>query len=309
MRYSAFFITLILLAFHCLCPHCCFPEENIGMLKAQGITVYFAKPFEAPAREILSIYPEVKGELEKMLGWQLGYRPNVLLIKDRDKFEKMTGSNLFVAMAIPQKKLVIIDYSRMIQPFTLRTTLKHELCHLILHHHIKDGDLPRWLDEGVAQWASDGMAEIIMKSDRFILNRAALTHRYIPLEDLRHYFPRDENALLLAYEESKSIVEYIIREYGTRRMLRILYDLEDGQDLNTAISNGLFISLHEMEAQWHKHLKQQISWILFLNAYFYQILFFLAALLLAVVGSAKLLKRKRNRLKEYEEDDEENPSV
>ena len=309
MRHTACFIILILLAFHCLCPPCCFPEQNIGMIKAQGVTVYFAKPLEAPAREILSIYPEVKEELEEMLGWELGYRPNVLLIKDRDKFEKMTGSNLFVAMAVPQKKLVIIDYSRMIQPFTLRTTLKHELCHLILHHHIKDGDLPRWLDEGVAQWASDGMAEIIMKSDQFILNRAVLTRRYIRLEDLRHYFPRDKNALLLAYEESKSIVEYIIREYGTRRMLRILYDLEDGQDLNAAISNGLFISLHELEAQWHKHLKQQISWILLLNAYFYQILFFLTAILLAVVGSVKLLKRRRDRLREYEEDDWENPSV
>jgi len=89
-------------------------------------------------------------------------------------------------------------------------------------------------------------------------------------------------------------------------MLWILYDLEDGQDLDTAISNRLFISLHELEDQWHKHLKQQISWLLFLNAYFYQILFFLTALLLAVVGSAKLLKRRKNRLKEYEEDDEEN---
>jgi len=309
MRRAVCFITLILLAFHCLCPRCCFPEQNIGMLEAQGVTVYFAKPLEAPAREVLSIYPEVKEELEEMLGWQLGYRPNVLLIKDRDRFEKMTGSNLFVAMAVPQKKLVIIDYSRMIHPFTLRTTLKHELCHLILHHHIKDGDLPRWLDEGVAQWSSDGMAEIIMKSDRFILNRAVLTRRYIRLEDLRHYFPRDKNALLLAYEESKSIVEYIIREYGTRRMLRILYDLEDGQGLNAAISNRLYISLHELEAQWHKHLKQQISWILLLNAYFYQILFFLTALLLAAVGSVKLLKRRRDRLKEYEEYDEENPSV
>ncbi|MBW2599216.1 MAG: hypothetical protein JRC60_03780 [Deltaproteobacteria bacterium] len=67
------------------------------MLKTQGITVYFAKPLEAPAREILSIYPEVKGELEEMLGWQLGYRPNALLIKDRDRFEKMTGSSLFVS--------------------------------------------------------------------------------------------------------------------------------------------------------------------------------------------------------------------
>jgi len=293
MRYPAFLITLALLALHCLCPCCCFPGQDIEMFEAQGVKVYFAKSLEPSAREILSIYPEVKEELEEMLGWQLEYRSNVLLIKDQDKFEKMTGSNLFVAMAIPQKKLVIIDCSRMTHPFTLRTILKHELCHLILHHHIEDGNLPRWLDEGIAQWASDGLAEIIMKNDQFILNRAVLTHRYIRLEDLRLDFPRDKRALLLAYEESKSVVEYIIREYKIRRMLWILYDLEDGQDLDTAISNRLFISLHELEDQWHKHLKQQISWLLFLNAYFYQILFFLTALLLAVVGSAKLLKRRK----------------
>lgn len=299
---------LILLALHCVCPHSCFPEENIGKIEAQRVTVFFAKPLEASAREIISIYPEVQGELEEMLGWELGYRPTVFLIKDRDKFEKMIGSNLFVAMAVPQKKLIIIDYSRMIRPFTLRATLKHELCHLILHQHIKDDNLPRWLNEGIAQWTSDGLAEIIMKSDRFILNRAVFTHRYIRLEELRHYFPQNKNALQLAYEESKSIVEYIIKEYGTGIMLRILYDMEDGKDLDTALSSNLFISLDELEAGWHKHLKQKISWLLLLNAYFYQILFFLAALLLAVVGSVNLLRRRRDRLKEYEEDDEENPS-
>jgi len=95
MRYPAFLITLALLALHCLCPCCCFPGQDIEMFEAQGVKVYFAKSLEPSAREILSIYPEVKEELEEMLGWQLEYRSNVLLIKDQDKFEKMTGSNLF----------------------------------------------------------------------------------------------------------------------------------------------------------------------------------------------------------------------
>ncbi|HPQ43145.1 MAG TPA: peptidase MA family metallohydrolase [Syntrophales bacterium] len=300
-------MVLILFFVYCLCPGC-HAEEDIGTLQTHRITVYFEKQLETSAREIVAIYPGVLAELEDLLGWDLGYRPTVFLDNNRDRFEKMAGSDLFVAMAVPQKKLIIIDHSRMIHPFTLRTTLKHELCHLILHRHIREATLPRWFDEGIAQWTSDGLAEIIMKSDRLVLNRAVLMHHYIRLEDLHRYFPRNKNALQLAYEESKNIVEYIIRDYGVGRLLRILYALEGGKDIDTAISDSLFISLDELETEWLKHLRQRVSWVLLLNAYLYQILFFLAALLLAIAGSVKLLKQRRARLQEYEDDDEDNPS-
>ena len=92
----------------------------------------------------------------------------------------MAGDPLVVAFAVPQRNLIVIDYSKMItHPLSLETTLKHELCHILLHEHIKTEILPRWLDEGLCQWASGGIGEIIMDQKRSRLNRAAFSREFI----------------------------------------------------------------------------------------------------------------------------------
>jgi hypothetical protein len=52
-------------------------------------------------------------------------------------------------------------------PFTLTVTLKHELCHLFLHYLIGGGELPRWFNEGIAQWTSGGIAELMFSPPYF----------------------------------------------------------------------------------------------------------------------------------------------
>ncbi len=295
---------VFLLAFQWFLPRQCFSQDAIDVIETPDVTVSFDKRLDAPARDVVSMYPIVSRDLEKRFHWRLTYRPTIVLIKERAQFEKMIGSNLFVALAIPRRKCIIIDYSRMRHPFTLQATVKHELCHLLLHDHIRTDTLPRWLDEGIAQWSSDGLAEIIMERDRFILQRAILTGHSIRLEDLHRYFPRNERALILAYEESKSMVEYLLGKYGIERMLGILNDLKDGHDLATAVPKRLSLSLYDLEEQWHRQLTQQTWWFSFVSVYFNQILFFLAALL-ASLGFIRLVQRRRNHRRDDEPDEEE----
>lgn len=308
MRSSVFCIMMFLLAFQWLSPDLCFSQNDIDLIETPDVKVYFNRQLDDPARDIVSMYPAVSSDLKRRFKWRLSYRPTIVLIKERDIFEKMIGSNLFVAIAIPRKKCIIIDYSRMRHPFTLQATVKHELCHLLLHDHIRTDTLPRWLDEGLAQWSSDGLAEIIMQRDRFILQRTALTGHYIRLEDLHRYFPRNEHALLLAYEESKNIVEYVLGKYGIEKMLEILHDLKDGRDLDTALLNRLSLSLHDLEEKWQQQLKQQTSWFSFVTVYFNRILFFLAALL-ALLGFIRLAIRRRNYQKIDDPDDTDDFSL
>jgi len=80
---------------------------------------------------------------------------------------------------------IVIDSSRMnVNPFTLSVTAKHELAHLLLHHKINRTHLPRWLDEGFAQWASDGISEIITGNRTFLAN-AVIEKFRLPNESLR----------------------------------------------------------------------------------------------------------------------------
>lgn len=279
-------------------------ETVRGTLRTPYATIYFEGSLDAVAEKIASLYPIIEADLTGRLNLHLGYHPRILILNDRHLFQKMVGSSFFVAIAVPQKRLIVIDYSRMTgHPFTLRTTLKHELCHLLLHDYVAHGTLPRWLDEGIAQWSSDGMAEIIMKRNRFILRRAALTGRYIPLEHLENYFPAEENALLLAYEESKSIVEYIIEHHGMKALMNILEHLRNGDTVTDAVLTSLSIPLSELETDWQDDLRRKTSWLSFVSRYLYEILFFMAAML-SIWGFAKLLKKRRDYEKSDTDDDD-----
>ncbi len=276
--------------------------EQLVTVKGNGVTVLFEEPLRNAAEEVINIYPGLIAELGKKLKWKLDYEPEVLLIKNRKTFQKMARSDLVVAYAVPQRKFIVIDYSRMnISPFNLGTTLKHELCHLLLHHHIPGGRLPKWLDEGVAQWVSDGIAEIIMDRRQSVLTRVALTGNYISINNLAEGFPQDKQALLLAYEESKSFIEYIVGQFGSDGIIKILTNLRNGDEINSAIQKGISISLYELEKNWHAHLSKGIIWLIYLSNNLYEILFFLAALI-TIFGFLKLLKRKFD----YKDSDDRN---
>ena len=272
------------------------PESLLAtqaVLQSEEVLVQFEKPLENAAKEVADIYPAVKAELENTFKWRLDFRPTVILIKDSKTFQKIVESSLIVAVAVPQKNLIVINNSKMnVHPFTLEITLKHELCHLMLHHHISEGNLPKWLNEGIAQWSSGGIAEIIMGESRDVLKQASLSGEFISLRELTDKFPEDERAVLLAYEESKSIVEYIIREFGASGLLQVLNHLKNGYDVDAAIFKGLSVPFYELENRWHDYLQKRTTWFTYFSNNLYNVLFFLAGLILTYGFIRFLLKKK-----------------
>lgn len=274
-------------------------------LHGSEAVVLFEDPLETPAREVAFLCSQLKSELRETLGWELNLRPTVILVRTSQRFQKMAGNKRFVAFAVPRKQLIVIDHSKMNRdPFSLGITLKHELCHLLLHHHIRDNRLPKWLDEGVAQWVSDGLSELIMAHKRSVLDEVILSGNYIPIRDLEHRFPRDSLSLQLAYEESKSFVTYIKDEFGEQRLLALLGLMKEGDDAETAIQKTLSVSLDELEREWHSYLKRTRTWFVYLAIHLYDILFFAAALI-GIAGFIKVMIKRRRTFQQYDEEDDE----
>ena len=270
-------------------------------LEGERVVVRFDSPLRNAAREVLKEYPGIRAELMRDLGWQTDFRPEIVLVKDRASFRKGVESDLVAALAVPQEDLIVIDYSRMnVHPFTLGATLKHELCHLELHHHIAGGKLPRWLDEGICQWVTGGLAEIMTDGSRSMLREAALSNRLMSIERLAERFPTDGRDLLLAYEESRSIVEYIKKEFGVPGLQRILEQMGRGDTLENAVIESILISPDELERRWRSSLAGRTWWLSSLGDHLYEILFLCAALI-TIFGFFRVLKKKR----EYKDEDEE----
>ncbi|MEK6527668.1 MAG: hypothetical protein AABZ36_02140 [Nitrospirota bacterium] len=266
---------------------------STDFIQTEEVVVNFEKSLKHAAKEITVVYPGVKTELEGKFRRKLDFRPTILLIGNEKTFQEMSGSNFIAAYALPEKNMVVIDYSKMnAYPFTLRITLKHELCHLLLSRYISREKLPKWFNEGVSQWVSGGIAEIIIGEKEEALKQAVLSGRLIDIKDLAVKFPEDKDSISLAYQESKSIVEYIDREFGAGSILHILAFLENGDDMDTATQKSLLIFAEELEKRWHVYLDKRISWFTYIGDNLYTVLFFLAALL-TIGGFIRFLIKKR----------------
>jgi len=264
-----------------------------SVLHTEGMTVVFEEQLRSAAEEVADLYPSLKQDLEKIFQWPLDFRPTLVLAKSGQQFQKIAGTDLIVAFAVPQKKLMVIDHSKMnTSPFTLRATLKHEMCHLLLHHYIERQRLPKWLDEGICQWASDGIVEVIMGSDRSVLAQAGLQGRYFPMRALQDSFPADKASLQLAYAQSKSFVNYIIREFGKEGVLRLLHNLRYGLAFETAVAESFSISFEALETQWLDQIRKKNTWLTYLSIHIYEFIFLLGALIV-VIGFIRVIIKKR----------------
>ena len=284
---------LLLAFFLFITPFQTLHAENTEIIQTDQLSVLFEKPLRIAAKEIVDMYPTLRTELENTLEWTIEFKPTIVLVNDSEKFQEMTGNSLIVAYAVSQRNLIVIDHSKMnTKPFSLGSIIKHELCHLLLHDKISSVILPRWLDEGVSQWVSDGIAEIIMSRKGSILDQAVLSNKLLSLRRLDERFPRDEKSLLLAYEESKSLVEFINQAFGRKGLLDLLKHMEDGDEVDVAILKSFSIPPDELQRRWQTHLKKRITWFSYLANNLYAILFFLAALI-TVAGFVRVVIKKR----------------
>jgi hypothetical protein len=271
--------------------------SDFKQLTGNGVEVLFPPPLERAAKETAQMTPKIKKDLEEIFRWPFNFTPTILLMNDPNRFQQITHSPLVVGFAVPEKGLVVIDYGRTTNPLQFRDILKHELCHLLIHKHITHVPIPRWFDEGVAQWSSNGVMDIVHDPKDALLPKAAFSDRVIPLGALGKGFPQNPNALRLAYEESISFIDFIIANYGKSALLDILHLMKDGKPLRKAVLTVVGSPLYQIEENWRKSLKQNIAWFAHLSYYLYDILFVLGGLIV-VYGFIKILRKKRAYMEE-----------
>ena len=280
-----------------------FAEDFLEM-EGDGFTIVYDPRLNPMALKTAGLFPELKNSLEKTFGWPLENKASIVLIKDRQRFLNVAESPLTIAFAVPSKNLIVVDSSSvMTNPSSLELTLKHEMCHLLLHNNIQGGNLPRWLDEGACQWVSSGFIDILVEQKRSALNRAAISNRLIPLFLLEKGFPRDEESLVLAYEQSKSIVNHIVARFGTGGLLAILQHLKQGENIRSAVPEALSISLKDLEGEWNSSISEKTTWLVQISYHLYEIIFGLTALIMVFASIKLILKKRADKDRLLEEDD------
>lgn len=284
-------------------------SDNLASIQDNDVIIRFDEPLKNAAKEVIGLYPRIKEELEGILGWKIAFKPSILLVRENTAFQEIIANPHIIAFADSYKNLIVVDYLKMnVSQFTLEVTLKHEMCHLLLGSNIPDGRLPRWLNEGFCQWVTGGISELMVGDSQPNLNKASLSHRLIPLASLNRNFPIDRDQLILAYEESKSIIKYMVTEHGQGDVVNIIHYLKDGDTIDEAIRKALSISLDELEKRWILHLQKRITWAGYVATNIYTILLFAAALL-TIWGFLRVVIRRQRKTRLADMDDEDDEDV
>lgn len=130
----------------------------------------------------------------------------------------------------------------------------HEISHLVVHQATKNpfGDLPRWLDEGIAVYNEN--QEELDDDFRSIFEQAVEADRLMTLRTLSSPFPSDPLQANLAYGQSGAVVMFIIENYGREAMAELLDIFADGALYDEALQQALGVTTDGLDSAFRVSL-------------------------------------------------------
>ena len=135
-------------------------------------------------------------------------------------------------------------------PNDLRTTVDHELVHILLDQHVGENGVhvPRWLHEGLAQVLAGGLYLDIQEEQ---LASRVKARTYLPFASLRESFPaHDPDALALAYGQSNSFVAFLRREVGLEPLIAAARKCSAEDPYYRVVSREISRGLILLELEW-----------------------------------------------------------
>lgn len=140
-------------------------------------------------------------------------------------------------------------------------TLRHEWAHLALHDHLRTRDIPRWFDEGYAEWTSGawGFEEAWRLRLAFVLRRAP------PLDSLAIDWPADLASARLAYLLSATALQYLVERSGVRGLEVLFRSWRRSGSFETAVRTTYGVTGGQLEEDWRGFVKRRYGWMLVLS--------------------------------------------
>ncbi len=162
--------------------------------------------------------------------------------------QEWTGGQAFAEFGV-----VVMGVSPGSLDWGLKATT-HELTHLVIHQATDNpyGDLPRWLDEGLAVYNEN--PDRLDSQFRSSFKEAVSADRLMTLQTLSSSFPADPDAANLAYGESGAIVKFVIDTYGPEAMHTLLDIFSEGALYDKALQQALGVTMRELDNQWRESL-------------------------------------------------------
>lgn len=179
----------------------------------------------------------------------------VVLIYSAESFRAMRAETPEWMAGQYDGKIRVPLPSAQMNPASVQAILSHEYTHAVIHD-LTRGKCPTWLNEGLAEY--EGRKHFTQPLYR--LAQAYQAKKMIPWLQLSdHISPTlPAETVGLAYEQSYSMVSYLIDRYGMWRVRKLLKAIAAGQSWDAAMADELNIKLTRLEQNWREVLPQHL---------------------------------------------------
>lgn len=188
--------------------------------------------------------------------WQWDNRVKIYVYETQEDYIEETGRQSWSHGFADYDNKIIYSYEWK-QGF-LESLLPHEITHLIFRDFVgKQGEVPTWLDEGVAQWEEVEKRNSVREMMRFYLKDGkGYSLKGLTTVDIQNV--SNQLAVQIFYVQAASIVDFLVARYGSEQFIFFCRQLRDGKDIDEALRFAYPTKLSnskEMEEEWKEYIK------------------------------------------------------
>ncbi len=216
------------------------------------IRVHWHEGGAAFGRRALEIGEAAIAEATALLGVTEDEPIDFFIYADPDAFREALGPDTREnvggqANADIRTLFALIPSSQINDPW-VATVVPHELVHLVFDTAVSNPYHfpPRWLNEGLAVYLSQGYDA----SDRRAVEAAAEDGTLVPLDGLAGQFPTSAQQFFLAYAESVSAVDFLIRTHDQDALVALISSYADGRTDDEAFRDAIGMDAAAFDAAW-----------------------------------------------------------
>jgi hypothetical protein len=190
--------------------------------------------------------------------WTWDNRVKIYIYPDRASYLKETGQPEWSEglASYTDKKISSYAWS---EGF-LNMLLPHELTHLIFRDYVGfKGEVPLWLDEGVAQWMEPHKRKAVQR----VMKRIAQSGNVLSLRQMMTLDVRrssDAHLVEVYYVQAVSLVDFLITKYSAPRFTNFCRQLRDGKTIEEGLRFAYPIAIRdidEFETKWKQYIMEE----------------------------------------------------
>ena len=196
--------------------------------------------------------------------WTWDDRVPIVYFSSQEEFAKTTGrpawsKGFSISHLSSVNFRMIVTYQG--QEDFLKTTLPHEISHLILHDFIgANRYIPSWFDEGVAQLEEERDDQ----NHKTILANLVRSGQSIPLlilQNLNSNAQPDARYASIFYAESLYIVDFLVKTYGKEDFINLCRNLRNGKNFDEAFKSSYYPAVESMAALQDKWIQYMMHYL------------------------------------------------